>query len=184
MWSCCLEAHPLGRLIRPGIPSLRRDGPVCGLNAIPSDRAHRDSCRIGQLLPKVDAPLVQYSQFGCEGVHRHLDFDTILFHGEDVLVEKHYVSKWSRSQKGMLLFLASDAETHFFRYANAERSATSGTRDPPLCGILEEADRPPARGTHLRLQATTYAKLGESNRMGTQFITLRRRSKKPSWRSP
>jgi hypothetical protein len=40
------------------------------------------------------------------GVSFHLDFHTIPFHGEDALVEKHYVSKRSRRQKGMLAFLA------------------------------------------------------------------------------
>ena len=32
----------------------------------------------------------------------HLDFHTIPFHGEDALVEKHYVSRRSRRQKGIL----------------------------------------------------------------------------------
>jgi len=34
-----------------------------------------------------------------------LDFHTIPFHGENALVEKHYVSKRSRRQKGMLAFM-------------------------------------------------------------------------------
>ena len=54
------------------------------------------------------------------GTSFDLDFHTIPFHGEDALVEKHYVSKRSRQQKGMLAFLAQDAETRVFCYANAE----------------------------------------------------------------
>ena len=30
-----------------------------------------------------------------------LDFHTIPFHGEDALVQKHYISKHSRKQKGV-----------------------------------------------------------------------------------
>lgn len=54
------------------------------------------------------------------GVSFHLDFHTIPFHGEEALVEKHYVSKRSRSQKGILAFLAQDAERRVFCYANAD----------------------------------------------------------------
>ena len=49
-----------------------------------------------------------------------LDFHTIPFHGEDALLEKHYISKRSRRQKGVLTFLAQDAETRVFCYANGE----------------------------------------------------------------
>ena len=44
------------------------------------------------------------------GVSFDLDFHTIPFHGEDALLEKHYVSKRSRRQKGVLAFLAQDAQ--------------------------------------------------------------------------
>lgn len=43
-----------------------------------------------------------------------LDFHTIPDHGDDALVEKHYVSKRSRRQKGILAFLAQDADTRVF----------------------------------------------------------------------
>lgn len=49
-----------------------------------------------------------------------LDFHTIPFHGEDALLEKHYVSRRSRRQKGILAFLARDADHRVFCYANAE----------------------------------------------------------------
>jgi len=54
------------------------------------------------------------------GVSFDLDFHTIPFHGEDALVQKHYVSKRSRKQKGILTFLAQDAKTRVFCYANAD----------------------------------------------------------------
>jgi len=64
-----------------------------------------------------------FEQAGALGLERgvsfHLDFHTIPFHGEDALIEKHYVSKRSRRQKGVLAFLAQDAERRVFCYANA-----------------------------------------------------------------
>jgi hypothetical protein len=41
-----------------------------------------------------------------QGTSFDLDFHTIPFHGDDALVQTHYVSKRSRRQKGMLAFLA------------------------------------------------------------------------------
>ena len=49
-----------------------------------------------------------------------LDFHTIPFHGEEALVDKHYVSKRSRRQKGILAFLAQDASTRVSCRANAQ----------------------------------------------------------------
>jgi hypothetical protein len=49
-----------------------------------------------------------FDALGTVGIERgesfHLDFHTIPFHGEDALLEKHYVSKRSRRQKGILAF--------------------------------------------------------------------------------
>ena len=72
-----------------------------------------------------------------------LDFHTIPFHGEDALVEKHYVSKRSRRQKGILAFLAQDASTHVFCYANAQlRKERPKRRDSALRRFLEKEDWP------------------------------------------
>jgi transposase len=54
------------------------------------------------------------------GTSFDLDFHTIPFHGDDVILEKHYVSKRSRRQKGVLAFLAQDADTRVFCYANGQ----------------------------------------------------------------
>ena len=40
--------------------------------------------------------------------------------GENALIEKHYVSKRSRRQKGILAFVAQDASTHVFCYGNSD----------------------------------------------------------------
>jgi hypothetical protein len=54
------------------------------------------------------------------GTSFDLDFHTIPFHGKDALIEKHYVSKRSRRQKGVLAFVAQDADRRVFCYANAD----------------------------------------------------------------
>jgi len=111
------------------------------------------------------------------GTSFDLDFHTIPFHGEDALVEKHYVSKRSRRQKGMLAFLAQDADTRVFCYANGE--LRKGEQNDE---ILRFVDYWKQRTGHLPEELifdsklTTYANLGKLNRMGIPFITLRRRS--------
>jgi len=55
-----------------------------------------------------------------QGTSFDLDFHTIPFHGDDALVQKPYVSKRSRRQKGILAFLAHDADTRVFCYANGQ----------------------------------------------------------------
>lgn len=54
------------------------------------------------------------------GTSFDLDFHTIPFHGEDALVEKHYISKRSRRQKGILAFVAQDASVRVFCYGNSD----------------------------------------------------------------
>jgi hypothetical protein len=94
-----------------------------GLNVIPKRSFLTEySCRIASAsYPKLmSAWFDAIGALGLErGVGLHLDFHTIPFHGEDALVEKHYVSKRSRRQKGVLAFLAQDAERRVFCYANA-----------------------------------------------------------------
>lgn len=108
-----------------------------------------------------------------------LDFHTIPFHGEDALVEKHYVSKRSRRQKGILAFLAQDASTHVFCYANAQLR-----KDEQNDEILRFVDFWKKRTGHypeeliFDSRLTTYANLNRLNRKNIAFITLRRRSTK------
>jgi hypothetical protein len=113
------------------------------------------------------------------GTSFDLDFHTIPFHGEDALVEKHYVSKRSRRQKGVLAFLAQDADTRVFCYANGELR-----KDQQNDEVLRFIDFWKQRTGRLPEELifdsklTTYANLDRLNRQGVGFITLRRRSKK------
>jgi len=154
-----------------------------GLNVIPKRSFLTEySCRIP---PSCYPSLMRdwfdtVSRLGLRwGTSFDLDFHTIPFHGEDALIEKHYISKRSRQQKGMLAFLAQDAETRVFCYANAE--LRKDQRDDEILRFVafwkQRTGRLPEE-LIFDSKLTTYAKLNELNRMGIPFITLRRRSKK------
>jgi hypothetical protein len=113
------------------------------------------------------------------GTSFDLDFHTIPFHGEDALIEKHYVSKRSRRQKGVLAFLAQDADRRIFCYANADLRK-AGQNDEVLRFVSFWKERTGQLPKELIFDSrlTTYANLNRLNQQGIQFITLRRRSAK------
>jgi hypothetical protein len=154
-----------------------------GLNVVPKRSFLTEySCRVAPAsYPKLmrnwfDA----VSRLGLKwGTSFDLDFHTIPFHGEDALVEKHYVSKRSRRQKGMLAFLAQDADTRVFCYANGE--LRKDQQNDEVLRFIEfwklRTGRLPEE-LIFDSKLTTYANLNKLNQQGIEFITLRRRSKK------
>src|SRR4051794_23049728 len=113
------------------------------------------------------------------GTSFDLDFHTIPFHGDDALVEKHYVSKRSRRQKGILAFLAQDAETRVFCYANGElRKDEQNDEIFRFVEFWKQRTGGLPEELIFDSKLTTYANLSNLNRMGIQFITLRRRTPK------
>lgn len=111
------------------------------------------------------------------GLSFDLDFHTIPYHGDDALVEKHYVSKRSRRQKGILAFLAQDASTRVFCYANAP--VPKAEQNDEILRFVEfweqrTGKRPQELIFDSRL--TTHAHLNRLNQWGIDFMTLRRRS--------
>ncbi len=50
----------------------------------------------------------------------NLDFHSVPYYGEHPVVERHYVSARSRRQPSVLVFLAQDADSRAFCYANAD----------------------------------------------------------------
>ncbi len=152
-----------------------------GLNVIPKRSFLTEySCRINPtcypLLMK--AWLKAVRRGGLEhGSSFDLDFHTIPFHGEDALVEKHYISKRSRKQKGILAFLAQDAKTRVFCYANADLRKDQ-QNDEVLRFIDFWKQHTGQRPDELIFDSklTTYANLNRVNQQGIDFITLRRRT--------
>lgn len=113
------------------------------------------------------------------GASFDLDFHTVPFHGQDALTEKHYVSKRSRRQKGVLAFLAQDADTRVFCYANA--GVRKQEQNDEIFAFVDFWKQRTGRLPEELIfdsKLTTYANLDRLNRLGVRFITLRRRSPK------
>jgi hypothetical protein len=152
-----------------------------GLNVIPKRSFLTEySCRIASAsYPKLmSAWFEQAGALGLErGVSFHLDFHTIPFHGEDALIEKHYVSKRSRRQKGVLAFLAQDADRHVFCYANAGvRKADQADEVLRFAEFWKQRTGTLPEELVFDSKLTTYKNLEALNQKGIGFITLRRRS--------
>jgi hypothetical protein len=154
-----------------------------GLNTIPKRAFLTEySCRIDPAAYPIwmarwfDA----VARLGLElGASFDLDFHTIPFHGEDALVEKHYVSKRSRRQKGLLAFVAQDATTRVFCYANAQvRKDDQADEILRFVQFWKERTGQLPEELIFDSKLTTYANLHRLNQMGIDFITLRRRSAK------
>jgi hypothetical protein len=171
------HSHVMSAVFDEGLPLF------AGLNAIPKRAFLTEySCRIA---PGCYPRLMQrwfdaMTKLGLErGVSFHLDFHTIPFHGEDALVEKHYVSKRSRRQKGVLAFLAQDADQRVFCYANAE--VRKQDQNNEILRFVQFWRRRTGRLPEELIfdsKLTTHANLNDLNRRGIRFITLRRRNEK------
>jgi hypothetical protein len=153
-----------------------------GLNVVPKRSFLTEySCRIAPACyPKLMRDWFDaVSRLGLKwGTSFDLDFHTIPFHGEDALVEKHYVSRRSRRQKGVLAFLAQDAGTRVFCYANGE--LRKGQQNDEVLRFVEFWKERTGRLPEELIfdsKLTTYANLDRLNQQGIEFITLRRRSK-------
>jgi hypothetical protein len=113
------------------------------------------------------------------GTSFDLDFHTIPFHGDDALVEKHYVSKRSRRQKGILAFLVHDAQAHVFCYADADlRKEDQDGAVLAFVRFWKQRTGHYPEELIFDSRLTTYARLNELNGLGIHFLTLRRRSPK------
>ena len=185
-------AHALRSLLALKLQSNRRHTHVmsavldeglalfAGLNVIPKRSFLAEySCRIP---PSCYRKLMRHwfdamTKLGLQhGSSFDLDFHTIPFHGEDALLEKHYVSKRSRRQKGILAFLAQDGDKRFFCYANAD--LRKDQQDDEILKFVkfwkQRTGQLPGE-LIFDSKLTTQANLSELNRRDIQFITLRRR---------
>jgi hypothetical protein len=171
------HAHVMSSVLDEGLALF------AGLNVIPKRSFLTEySCRIDPAC----YPKVLRSWFDAmtglrlpRGSSFDLDFHTIPFHGNDALVEKHYVSKRSRRQKGLLAFLVHDAEAHVFCYADADlRKEDQDGAALDFARFWKQRTGHYPEELIFDSRLTTYARLNELNRLGVHFITLRRRSPK------
>ena len=154
-----------------------------GLNVVPKRSFLTEySCRVA---PDAHRKLMRLwfdamSKMGLpRGDSFDLDFHTVPFHGEDALMEKHYVSKRSRRQKGVLVFVAQDADTRVFCYANA--GVRKQEQNDEILAFVNYWKRRTGRLPEELIfdsKLTTYANLSRLNDLGVRFMTLRRRSPK------
>ena len=171
------HSHVMSAVFDPGLALF------AGLNVIPKRSLLTEySCRID---PACHPKLMQqwFDAMGRVGLQRgvsfHLDFHTIPFHGEAALVEKHYVSKRSRRQKGVLAFLAQDAQQRVFCYANAD--VRKQEQNDEILRFVQFWKRRTGRLPEELIfdsKLTTYANLDALNHQDIRFITLRRRTQK------
>lgn len=177
LWGSARHGHVMSHVLDEGLALF------AGLNAVPKRAFMTEySCRVD---PRSIPELTQlwFDAVAGLGLARgssfDLDFHTIPFHGEDALMQKHYVSKRSRRQKGVLAFLAQDSEARVFCYARSDLRS-----DEQPDEILRFAEFWHTRTGQLPSELifdsglTTYGNLDKLNRMGINFITLRRRSAK------
>jgi transposase len=154
-----------------------------GLNVIPKRSYLTEySCRIHpNSYPKLMSHWFDaVSKLGlAHGRSFDLDFHTIPFHGEDALIEKHYVSKRSRKQKGILAFLAQDGDRQFFCYANGDlRKSEQNDEIKVFAEFWKSRTGKYPEELIFDSKLTTYANLNWLNERGIEFITLRRRTPK------
>jgi hypothetical protein len=170
------HSHIMSRVFDEGL------GVFVGLNVIPKRSFLTEySCRIDPACyPKLmrgwfDA----MGQLGLQrGVSFDLDFHTIPFHGEEALIEKHYVSKRSRRPKGVLAFLAQDAELRVFCYANAElRKAEQADEILRFIEFWQQRTGRLPEELVFDSRLTTHKNLNRLNELNIGFLTLRRRSR-------
>jgi len=175
LWSIERKSHVMALVADEGL------GLFAGLNVFPkksflSEYASRiDHAKTIRVLAAWHAHVA--GDAICPGDSLNLDFHSVPYYGEHPLVEKHYVSMRSRRQPSVLVFLAQDAATHAFCYANAD--LRKGEEADEVFRFIQFWKRtrgtPPAQLV-FDSKLTTHAGLARLDRMHIPFITLRRRS--------
>ena len=175
LYGSARHSHVMSEVFDPGLALF------AGLNCIPKRSFLTEySCRIDP----PSYPKLMHRWFDGarhlglpRGESFDLDFHTIPFHGEDALLQKHYVSKRSRRQKGLLAFVAQDADTHVFCYGNAQ--VRKENQNDEVLRFARYWKERTGRWPHELIfdsKLTTYANLSWLDDQDIQFITLRRRS--------
>jgi transposase len=176
LWAIERKSHIMALVADEGLALF------CGLNAMPkksflSEYSSRITPqKVARLLALWHAQ-VTGDLFAGESLN--LDFHSVPYFGEHPLVESHYLAKRSRRQPSILVFLAQDAESQVFCYANAD--IRKGEEADEIFRFIEFWKRQHGKAPqHLVFDSklTTYAGLDRLDAAGITFLTLRRRSPK------
>jgi hypothetical protein len=178
LWSIERKNHVMALAADPGLALFT------GLNVIPkksylSEYSHRIERRHTlRLLGAWQDHLV--GETLATGESLNLDFHSVPYGGEHPVVEKHYVAMRSRRQPSILAFLAQDATSNVFCYANAD--LRKGEENEEIFRFLDfwkkhHAGKLPAEVV-FDSKLTTQAGLARLADLHVPFITLRRRDKR------
>ena len=178
LWAIERKSHVMALVADEGL------GLFCGLNRIPKKSYLSEYS--SRTTPKHTSALLGAWHTGVLGDQAlfpaqsfDLDFHSVPYYGAHPSIERHYVSKRSRRQSSVLVFLAQDADARAFCYADA--NLRKGEEPEAVFRFLTFWKRTHgALPTHLVFDSrlTTYAGLARLDEMGVTFITLRRRSPK------
>jgi hypothetical protein len=158
-------------------------GLFAGLVALPKATAlttysyRLDHARQSALLGALGKAMLAADLVSDAGGDLDLDFHAIMHWGEDVALEKHYVPRRSQRTRSVLSFFAQDGASQTLVYANAD--LTKATQAGEVLVFCEHWRRLTGHfPTRLVMdqKVTTQAVLGELDRHGTTFVTLRMRS--------
>jgi len=177
LWSIERKSHVMALVADEGLALF------CGLNAMPkksflseySSRITRQT--VSRLLASWHTRFAGDALFTGESLN--LDFHSVPYFGEHPLVQSHYLSKRSRRQPSILTFLAQDADSHVFCYANAD--IRKGEEADEVFRFIDFWKRQYGRvPQHLVFDSklTTYEGLDRLDAAGITFMTLRRRTKR------
>src|SRR6516162_1191178 len=175
LWSIERKSHIMALVADEGL------GLFCGLNAIPKKSFLSEYS--SRITPQKVSKLLGawHAQLGGEsilpGQSFNLDFHSVPYFGEHPLVQSHYLSKRSRRQPSILVFLAQDAASDIFCYSNAD--IRKGEEADEVFRFVKFWTREHGEAPqHLVFDSklTTFAGLDRLDEEGITFITLRRRS--------
>jgi len=156
-------------------------GLFCGLNVLPK-RTHLTGYSYrptrAHNLALLEALVPRQRELGLiSGESFNLDFHAIMSYGEDQILEEHYVPRRSQRTRAVLTFFAQDGASQTLVYANAD--LTKANQADEVLVFAEHwrslTGRYPARLV-MDQKVTTQAVLGELDRLGVTFVTLRMRS--------
>lgn len=107
-----------------------------------------------------------------------LDFHSVPAQTTQEPLEKHYISRRSRSQKGILTFLARDASQRVLCYARAGITRAEQASEIVRCvDFWQQHTGAPPQELVFDSRLTTYPHLNQLNQRNIHFITLRRRTR-------
>ncbi len=177
LWGIGRPSQAMADVFDPGLALF------AGLNVFPKRATLTEySCRVDPrtVPPLMAAWLAAAQRHGLQtGGSFDLDFHTIPHHGDEALMEKHFVSKRSRRQRGILAFVARDDQARVFCYANAKvRKANQADEILRFAEYWRRHTGQWPRELVFDSKLTTYANLAVLQARGIGFITLRRRTAK------